>query len=327
MVTGCGPDGTSVPPTPTTTSDTLALTLPRAVHRAVALPDGSVLLVGGCSTSGCGGFDEARTSELVDPASGRSRPGPIAGEPRASGTATTLVDGRVLLIGGFPGEGREPTAGIEVYDPETSSFSPFGTLRTARAGHSATVLPDGRVLVVGGSGVDGAALDSVEVVDPATALVSLGPPLPEPRAAHDAVLVDGRVLVVGGASRDDALSTTALLQGGAWVAGPELGTPRVKHAAVALRDGRVLVVGGSTSVEGRELLASTELVTLSDDPAPGMVRDGPTLAAGQYKLDGAVAVLPDGRVAIAGGSRLEVFDPADDTMATVDENRSHDGRS
>ena len=295
------------------------LSQPRAVHRALPLVDGTVLLVGGCSTIGCGGFDESRTSEVVDPATGQARPGPVMAQPRASGTATTLPDGRVLLVGGYPGEGRPPTAGIEVFDPTTVSFAAAGTLHAGRADHTTTVLPGGRILVVGGFGTDGEALASTEVVDLAEGTTTAGPPLPEPRAAHAATLVGDRLLVVGGSSQYGAVPTMAVLEGSTWTTGQDLAVPRVKHAAVALVDGRVLVVGGSTTVEGRKLLASTEIVTMPAGAGTGSVTAGPDLAFAQYKLDGAVVPLPDGRVVIAGGPRVEVFDPADDTMATVQE--------
>ena len=287
---------------PARVGEVIVLSLPRAVHRAVPLRDGSVLLVGGCATRGCGGFAEARTSEVVDPRTGTARPGPAMTEPRASGTATLLPDGRVLMVGGYPGEGRAPTAGMEVFDPAAGTFAPAGTLQVGRADHSATLLPDGRVLVVGGFGADGEALASVELVDPVSGAVTSGPALPDPRAAHAAVAVGDRLLVVGGTTRGGtAVRTTHVLDGTSWTDGPRLAVPRVKHAAVALADGRVLVVGGSTTVEGRELLRSTEIVTLPSVDAVGATVPGPDLAAAQYKLDGAVVALPDGRVVIAGG--------------------------
>ena len=196
----------------------------------------------------------------------------------------------------------------------------MGTLRVGRADHSATLLPDGRVLVVGGFGAEGEALASVELVDPASGAVTSAPALPEPRAAHAAVAVGDLVLVVGGASRGGAaVPTTQVFDGTSWTDGPRLAVPRVKHAAVALADGRALVVGGSTTVEGRELLGSTEILTLPSADAVGTIASGPDLAAAQYKLDGAVVALPDGRVVIAGGPRVEVFDPADGSMTTVSE--------
>ena len=48
---------------------------------------------------------------------------------------------------------------------------------------------------------------------------------------------------------------------------------------------------------------------------------GPDLLVAQYKLSDAVVRLGDGRVAVAGGSTLEVFDPRTNTVVDVPEPR------
>ena len=61
---------------------------------------------------------------------------------QASGTATILADGRVLVVGGS-------SYSDEIYDPTSGTFS-FVFTRTAGARPTATLLKDGRVLIVGG---------------------------------------------------------------------------------------------------------------------------------------------------------------------------------
>ena len=87
--------------------------------------------------------------------------------------------------------------------------------------------------------------------------------------------------------------------------GPDLLTARVKLGAVAVGDGRVFVVGGATDTEGRTKLRSSEVV----DVLGGTTSRGPEMSQGEYKLDGAVAGLADGRIVVGGGDALEVFDP------------------
>jgi hypothetical protein len=284
---------------------TLKLTQPRAVHRATLLQDGRVLVTGGCTQRGCDGFDEGRRAEVYDGDRGLVPDAEMA-TPRASGTATLLADGRVLVAGGYPGEDRPPTATAEVYEPARDAFEAVGDLTTARADQSATLLPDGRVLVAGGFDADGEALDSTELFDPATNTFRAGPALVRPRADHVAVLSGPYVVLVGGTEDTDAIAATDVLdvRGGGWSPGPELTTPRVKMGAVASGSGRVFVVGGATDTEGRQKLRSSELV----DVAAGTAVPGPELSEGEYKLDGAVATLPDGRVVVGGGSDLEVYD-------------------
>ena len=212
----------------------------------------------------------------------------------------------MLIVGGYPGEGRPATASAEVYDPDRDTFEPVADLGTARADHSATLLPDGRVVVVGGFGVDGAALATTEYFDPATRTFRQGPRMLGPRAAHVAVLVGHDLVLVGGTEQTHAIAGTEVLDvdAGRWAVGPDLATPRVKLGAVAVGAGQVFVVGGATDTEGRTKLSSSELV----DVGAGTVSAGPELSEGEYKLDGAVATLTDGRVVVGGGSALEVFD-------------------
>ncbi len=319
-LTGCSSDQPRPPRVPKAVAGALALDQPRAAHRATLLADGRVLITGGCTEPGCGGFDEGRRSELYD--GGRLVSGPTMTTARASGTATLLADGRVLLTGGYPGEGEPPTAEAEVFDPAGGAFRPVGTLQQARADHTATLLPDGRVLIAGGFDVRGETLRDSEVFDPATNEFARGPEMSAPRAAHVSVAVGDMVVLVGGTVDTAALATTDVLRAGRWQPGPRLLTPRVKMGAAALGDARLFVVGGSTDTEGRTRLDSSEVLDLRT----GRVAAGPSLAVGEYKLDGAVAVLPDGRVVVPAGRRMEVFDPRSGTFSTL-EVTTYDARS
>jgi hypothetical protein len=76
---------------------------------------------------------------------------------RESHTASTLVDGRVLVLGGWnafsqPGSPFDTNpASTEIYDPATGLFSAGPTMSVARAFSPRSVtLPNGWVLVVGG---------------------------------------------------------------------------------------------------------------------------------------------------------------------------------
>lgn len=227
---------------------------PRAVHRATVLDDGRVLISGGCTQRGCAGFDHGRRSELFDPQGGTFAFDAVMRTARASGSATLLEDGRVLLAGGYPGEGRAPTSAAEVYDPASATFEPVGGLAVARADHSATLLPDGRVVLAGGFGVDGRALASTEVFDPTTDSFVAGAQLSEPRAAHVAVRVAAHIVLIGGTRSGPAIASSDVLTEAAWSPGPTLMQGRVKLAAVSLRDGRVLVIGGARNTEGRHKL-------------------------------------------------------------------------
>lgn len=307
-----GPDEGA--PGPASTAGSSALTFPRVVHRASALQDGRVLITGGCTLVGCEGFDQGQHSDLFDPVTGLFTAGPSMSSPRAGHTATVLGDGRVLLVGGYPGEGRPALATAEVFDPATEQFQAVGSLSVGRADHTASLMPSGHVLISGGTTGTGEVLATTEIFDPRTNGFEPGQALSGPRSGQVAVFVDRRLVLIGGtADAASAVDTTDVLYQGAWSPGPRLGVARVKHAAMALPDGSALVIGGATSTEGRELLSSTEVLTL--DPARS--RPGPALSEGQYKLDGLVSSLPDGRVVIAGGHHVDVYDPATAKVSVV----------
>src|SRR5688500_18408046 len=72
---------------------------------------------------------------------------------RAGHTATLLLDGRVLITGGYDG-GIGKLSRAELYDPATGAFTLTGDLLNARYSHTATLLPDGKVLIAGGMNYD-----------------------------------------------------------------------------------------------------------------------------------------------------------------------------
>jgi hypothetical protein len=285
------------------------LTLPRAAHTATALPDGRVLIAGGCTRDGCGGTPAGGRTELYDPRTRRFGPGPAMVQARASHTATALVDGRVLIAGGWPDEGRPPLASAEVFDPRRGTFTAVGSLSTARGGHTATRLADGRVLIVGGVG-GRTALSSVEVFDPRTNRFTAAAALPVPKATHGATLLtDGRVLVAGGQTgvgHGTALTDTAFVYDTAndrWKDVRGLRRPTYKLAIAPLPTGGALVVGGQLADDPASRLATTEIY----DHIAGAFRPGPTMSEVRYKISDAVVALPDGRVVISGGFGVDVY--------------------
>jgi hypothetical protein len=82
-------------------------------------------------------------------------------------TATRLLDGRVLVVGGTNDIDRA-LASAEIYDPKTGVFAATGSMAVTRESQRATLLLDGRVLVVGGLGNAAVPRTSIEVYDPGT---------------------------------------------------------------------------------------------------------------------------------------------------------------
>jgi len=296
-----------------------SLAAARSYHTATLLQDGRVLVVGGTPRDWTFNGPFLTSAELFDPLTGMFTPTGSLATARNLHTATLLLDGRVLIVGGNDSEPHS-LASAELYDPKTGTFNPTGSMATARGFHAATLLDDGRVLVTGGTSAawDGPPfLASAELYDPVSGTFSPARPMTEARASHTATLLaDGRVLLTGGIRTDggetsvpsaelyDPKTSKFTLTG-------HLADGRTFHEATLLADGRVLVTGGDPDgwKYGGPFLASAEIY----DPATGrFATTGPMADA---ITSHSATRLADGRVLIAGGydgvdlASAEIYDP------------------
>jgi N-acetylneuraminic acid mutarotase len=226
-------------------------------------------------------------------------------------TATLLLNGKVLVAGGF--NGNMIIASAELYDPSSGTWSSVSSLASIRYGHSATLLPSGKVLVAGGG--NPYSLASAELFDPSTNTWSTTGSLNTARNFHTATLMsNGKVLVAGG-TYDDG-STSGYLNSaeiydpvaGTWSTAANLATERYDHTANLLPNGKVLVAGGRNGSGG---LASAELY----DPATNMWAGTGSLATVHF-LHTATSLL-NGKVLVASGAdsfgnaqpNAEIYDP------------------
>ncbi|TAJ99247.1 MAG: hypothetical protein EPO36_13240 [Chloroflexota bacterium] len=260
---------------------------------AALLPDGRTLIVSG-EWEGIG--TAVARADIWDPGSGLVSVDPPL-VPRVNPTVTLLLDGRVLVSGGFGGPyqySSSALASAELWDATASRFRETGSMASPRVGHTMTVLPDGRVLVVGGAGPAGGQAEA-EIWDPATELFAPAGTLQSPRSGHAAALLpDGRVLVVGGG---DPVEGTGVGVVEIWDPASRtfleervfLDDPR-SVSIVRLPSGRVLIAGA--------FIVSGGYAGVSDwvEGSPGQ----PTTMSRQR--DGhAATVLADGRILITGG--------------------------
>jgi hypothetical protein len=311
--------GTPWPSGPGAVSEIAAMHMARASHTSTLLPTGKVLIAGGFAGSG-GESNPYTTAELFDVSSGTFQSVGGMSIGRSGHTATLLKNGKVLIAGGWTGH-YDRLGSAEIYDPATSAFTPTGSMVVERAGNTATLLPDGRVLVAGGVDRQENAIASAEIYDPATGKFVQTGSMGEPRGAHTAtVLKDGRVLIVGGGSghypSQNVYRSTELFdpRTGKFRSAGQLAVGRHKHAAILLRSGKVLVVDGSDNRDWHGEYASAEIY----DPASGTFSATGTMNTARFKLPAAVALLPNGRVLVAGGGPFaELYDETTGTFTKV----------
>ena len=255
----------------------------RQSHTETLLPDGTVLITGGCGseTGDPGACNPLASAVRYDPVLNAFLPTGGMAHGRYAHTATLLGNGTVLIAGGFGSD----IASAEIYDPATGTFSSTGSMGvsrligqfplqfrvTGRHSHTASRLPDGRVLLAGGS--PGPSLDA-EIYDPATGTFSaVGGHCVQVadgtsecgmlvrRISHTATpLLDGRVLITGGADATQAEIFDPAT--GQFHATGHMTTPRFLHGVTLLPGGRVLLTGGTSN---GQVVASAEIY----DPGTG----------------------------------------------------------
>lgn len=291
---------------------------------------GSLILVAGVVAV-------APASANVSPAGhGQSQTGPNTWQAtsppavtRSAATATLLPSGDVLVAGGA-------TTKVELYDPTTHTFSLTGSLSTNRVDATATLLATGDVLVAGGR-TGSKQLASAELYDPSTGVWSPTGSMTVARSGQTATLLpDGDVLVAGGGCNSghncDAGSFLGTLSSaelyhpasGSWTKAGHMTNGRQDGMAALLEDGHVLVAGGFTFCDD-DFCNDTASANLYD-PATNSWHATQKLPT---QVEAASAtVLEDGRVLVAGGTRLdpdtdrnipllnaELYDPSSGTWA------------
>lgn len=203
--------------------------------------------------------------------------------------------------------------------PFAHALTPTGSMSVARADHAAAKLPDGRILVAGGNSNGGPSTASVELYDPATGSFAPASPLVVARSQQGiATLADGRILVIGGvrqtASSGEFLRSAEIYNpsNGSWsvTAGSLTGNTSTTYpTTVTLLDGRVLVIDGTNSQVF--------------DPASGMFSMAISLSTRRFRAS--AALLPDGRVLLAGGqdnsnailASADIWNPTTDTWSAT----------
>jgi hypothetical protein len=240
-------------------------------------------------------------------------------------TATSLTDGRVIVIGGNA-PGGAPSGEIDEIEQVNEALEVrklTARLAHPRSGHTATRLGDdvgAPVLIAGGVDAAGAPIRVAELFKPLIrelAPATFAPEMQIPRRGHVAMLMpDGSVLFIGGMdAAGQPVHTLELFSvdaGFVTVGDLPTGAGVLDFAAATLPDGRILITGGrrtpsspaldSAYIAVLNLLDGSVAVVGTDDLA--------TPRAGHQALP-----LCDGTILISGGTTgpfpAERYNPPD----------------
>jgi hypothetical protein len=292
----------------------VAMSTVRGEHPAVTpLQDGRVLIAGGTTVPDQPGkalntgvlFSREGASGKVD------APANAMSTPRWRCSATTLLDGRAIVVGG-PADApaacvNNTCKSADLFDPVTNVFAAAkGLMSESRTFAWSVLMVDGRVMVTS----DGSP--TVDVYDPASdAFTQVALIKPHYLGQRIVRLRDGRVMVLGG-DGCDGVHPCGPAQADAELFDPKTGKftlaapmkqGRSQFTAHVLPDGRVLVLGGASisaggvhvpldQIEAYDPKADTwtvmpyKLSTGRTWHASALVRDGTVLVMGGYNHDG-----------------------------------------
>ncbi len=255
-----------------------------------------------CSGGGSG------SRNVPAPVSAAWLPTGIMVQARRGHTATLLLDGRVLIVGG-----TATTA--ELYDPVVGAFFVTGTPTVWHGqGATATRLANGRVLVVGGEW----SPTTAEIFDPTGEIFTATGSTSSPHSSHTATtLPNGSILVASGL---DPVSGVTLAESELYDPGMGTFSPtgsvnygRARATATALPGGEVLLTGGSELTGFWRIIHWTAELY---DPILGTFSFTGMMSGSQDEHT--ATLLPDGTVLSAGtfssagwggGMWADIYDP------------------
>lgn len=258
---------------------------PRDHHTATLLNESHAGNVTTAFLLVAGGIGPTKSAQLFDPSnSGWKTTGNLL-TARWVHTATLLLNGKVLVAGGFSQRNNDQNlndttgtiSGAELYDPTTAKWTSTADIPplqncsgSGRSRHTATLLKNGKVLIVGGRALTGGGPTGYYCA-PADAVLfnptlnsGVGgwetfPAVPQPvwgRAGHTATrLPDGSVLIAGGTNMSqlvrevERFDPNANNGAGAWTTIGQLVTGRLNHTATCLPPGIVLIAGGNRDAQ------------------------------------------------------------------------------
>ena len=274
----------------------------RSNHSSVALPDGSIILMGGY------GYDFTYLNDVwrsTDQGATWTQMTAAADWPRRNNhTSVALPDGSIVLMGGWDGSNYLNDVWRSEDQGETWTQMTAAAEWGARKDHSSVALPDGSIVLMGGIG-----RTSVNVIysdvwrstnqGETWTKIAANAPWGSKYEHASVVLPDGSIVLMGGRVDNDVWRSTN--QGETWTpmtAAAEW-DGRNNHSSVALSDGSIVLMGGGCVVESA--LRPVNDVWHSTDQGATWTQ---MTAAAEWSIRSghSSVVLPDHSIILMGGT-------------------------
>jgi PKD repeat protein len=219
----------------------------RIGHTSIAMPDGSIILMGGYDGSNrkndvWRSMDDGATWTQINASAGWTA--------RGYHTSVALTDGSSVLMGGWAESGDMNDVWRSTDNGATWMQVNASAGWTARYGHSCVAMPDGSIVLMGGYDNNGAKNDVWRSTDNGATWTQMTSGAEwSARDGHSSVAMpDGSILLIGGfgsggrkndvwRSSDNGATWSPVNVGAEWSA-------RVNHSSVAMADGSILLMGG-----------------------------------------------------------------------------------
>jgi Domain of unknown function (DUF1929)/Fibronectin type III domain/Glyoxal oxidase N-terminus len=272
------------------------------------LPDGRVITVGGDGMFTTGQLGLADTA-IFDPASNTWTKMADMNKPRWYPSLTELPDGRYVAISGNSTNSTTWADTPEVYDPAANKWTLLTGISTPQVHEEeypfSYLIPNGKIFTIGPSEDNSFELDvdnrTWTPVGGASGVVNGSSVMYRP----------GKVLYSGGAPSIDkatsAQATSAVIDLTAgtpsWRSVSPMNHARIYHTLTMLADGTVLAVGGENSSDQSIVTTGVMPAEIWDPATEKWTEVAPMAAARNYHST--AALLPDGRVLVAGGGHYQ----------------------
>jgi photosystem II stability/assembly factor-like uncharacterized protein len=219
----------------------------RADHSSVAMPDGSIVLMGGYNRSENGpkndvwrSTDGGKTWTLVNGSAGWTA--------RGFHSSVAMPDGSIVLTGGTDARGDKNDVWRSTDGGKTWTQLPDAGW-PARSGQSSVAIPDGSIVLTGGMGNSGITNDVWRSMDGGkTWTLVNGSAGWTARGFHNSVVMpDGSIVLMGGEDINYMNDVWRSMDGGkTWTQLPDAAwTARGGQSSVAMPDGSIVLMGGT----------------------------------------------------------------------------------